>query len=170
MLVSLVIIEAWVARPVVVTSSPRLRATSSLSYSPSVSTVLSSAPSIVSILSKKESAYRYRPTKHGLGRLPPEMKLSASDAMPFSAACPGTVGRSRWTRRVPCLSRLTPLCVSLLFILCFLDVSLAQPDPVKDFCRRFGHQTAVIDRKLYIDGGFMNYNPLSQYPTNYSSM
>jgi hypothetical protein len=27
----------------------------------------------------------------------------------------------------------------------------------------------VIDRKLYIDGGFINYNPLSQYPTNYSS-
>ncbi|KAL1842725.1 hypothetical protein VTJ49DRAFT_4363 [Mycothermus thermophilus] len=42
-------------------------------------------------------------------------------------------------------------------------------DPVKDFCRRFGHQTAVIDRKLYIDGGFINYNPLSQYPANYTN-
>ncbi|KAK1750750.1 autophagy-related protein 3 [Echria macrotheca] len=49
------------------------------------------------------------------------------------------------------------------------DVSVAQLDPVKNFCRRFGHQTAVIDRKLYIDGGFVNYNPLSQYPTNYTN-
>lgn len=47
--------------------------------------------------------------------------------------------------------------------------ALAQLDPVQNFCRRFGHQTAIIDRRLYIDGGFMNYNPLSQYPTNYSS-
>jgi hypothetical protein len=53
--------------------------------------------------------------------------------------------------------------------LVLLDTTSAQLDPVKDFCRRFGHQTAVIDRKLYIDGGFMNFNPLSQYPTNYSS-
>ncbi|PLB51632.1 hypothetical protein P170DRAFT_422622 [Aspergillus steynii IBT 23096] len=42
-------------------------------------------------------------------------------------------------------------------------------DPLKDFCRRFGHQTAVIDRKLYIDGGFVNYNPLDQNPENYTS-
>ncbi|KAK0630774.1 hypothetical protein B0T17DRAFT_590186 [Bombardia bombarda] len=45
----------------------------------------------------------------------------------------------------------------------------AQLDPVRNFCRRFGHQTAVIDRRLYIDGGLLNYNPISQYPTNYSN-
>ncbi|KAE8387033.1 hypothetical protein BDV23DRAFT_186706 [Aspergillus alliaceus] len=43
-----------------------------------------------------------------------------------------------------------------------------QEDLLKNFCRIFGHQTAVIDRKLYIDGGFVNYNPLSQYPRNYT--
>ncbi|KAE8354609.1 hypothetical protein BDV28DRAFT_156106 [Aspergillus coremiiformis] len=46
-------------------------------------------------------------------------------------------------------------------------VTLQQPaDLLKDFCRIFGHQTAVIDRTLYIDGGFVNYNPLSQHPLN----
>ncbi|KAL5920865.1 hypothetical protein ACKVWC_002939 [Pyricularia oryzae] len=34
---------------------------------------------------------------------------------------------------------------------------------------RFGHQTAVIDRKLYIDGGFINWSPMSQYPANKSN-
>jgi hypothetical protein len=43
-------------------------------------------------------------------------------------------------------------------------------DPVNDFCRRFGHQTAVIDRKLYIDGGLIQWNPISQNPLNYTSM
>jgi hypothetical protein len=59
--------------------------------------------------------------------------------------------------------------VSLLLMAAIAEISVAQLDPVKNFCRRFGHQTAVIDRKLYIDGGFVNYNPLSQYPTNYTS-
>ena len=48
------------------------------------------------------------------------------------------------------------------------DVS-AQQDPIRNFCRRFGHQTAVVDRKLFIDGGLINYSPLSQFPANYSS-
>ncbi|KAH8429033.1 uncharacterized protein LDX57_006704 [Aspergillus melleus] len=42
-------------------------------------------------------------------------------------------------------------------------------DPLKDFCRRFGHQTAVIDNKLFIDGGFVNYSPLDQNPENYTN-
>lgn len=45
-----------------------------------------------------------------------------------------------------------------------------QHDPVKDFCRRFGHQTAVVDRKLYIDGGLINWKPLETDPKNYTSM
>ncbi|PBP16800.1 cell wall anchored protein [Diplocarpon rosae] len=47
--------------------------------------------------------------------------------------------------------------------------SLQQKDPLKDFCRRFGHQTAIIDQKLYIDGGLLNWNPIAQNPRNYSN-
>ena len=34
------------------------------------------------------------------------------------------------------------------------------------FCRRFGHRTAVIGNRFYIDGGYINWNPLSQNPLN----
>ncbi|KAB8266455.1 hypothetical protein BDV30DRAFT_245220 [Aspergillus minisclerotigenes] len=54
----------------------------------------------------------------------------------------------------------------LLLFLGLAGLSLQQKDILKDFCRLWGHQTAVIDRKLYIDGGFVNYNPLSEYPDN----
>jgi hypothetical protein len=55
-------------------------------------------------------------------------------------------------------------------VLSFLiGLSFQQKDPLKDFCRRFGHQTAVVDDRLYIDGGFINYRPLEQNPLNYSS-
>ncbi|KAL2881269.1 hypothetical protein SGCOL_003217 [Colletotrichum sp. CLE4] len=47
--------------------------------------------------------------------------------------------------------------------------TLSQNDPVNDFCRRFGHQTAVVDNKLFIDGGLVNWNPLSSFPANYSN-
>lgn len=40
----------------------------------------------------------------------------------------------------------------------------APQDPLKNFCRRYGHQTAVIDRKLYIDGGWVYANPIEQNP------
>lgn len=59
---------------------------------------------------------------------------------------------------------------TLLALSYFTIESAAQAeDPVADFCRRFGHQTTVIDRQLYIDGGIVNWNPLSSNPTNYSS-
>ncbi|KAH7116928.1 cell wall anchored protein [Dendryphion nanum] len=45
----------------------------------------------------------------------------------------------------------------------------AQKHPLKDFCRLFGHQTTVVDRKQYIDGGFTNWSPLSAGSTNYTS-
>ncbi|KAB8201654.1 hypothetical protein BDV34DRAFT_202273 [Aspergillus parasiticus] len=54
----------------------------------------------------------------------------------------------------------------LLLFLGLAGLSLQQKDILKDFCRLWGHQTAVIDRKLYIDGGFVNYNPLTEYPDN----
>lgn len=57
------------------------------------------------------------------------------------------------------------LALALLFRL-----SHQQRDPLKDFCRRFGHQTAVVDRKLYIDGGLLNWNPIESNPLNYTSL
>ncbi len=50
-----------------------------------------------------------------------------------------------------------------------VELLLAQKDPLKDFCRRFGHQTAVIDEKLYIDGGQTDWNPIVQNDQNYTS-
>jgi len=50
-----------------------------------------------------------------------------------------------------------------------VELSWAQKDPLNDFCRRFGHQTAVIDEKLYIDGGQVDWNPIAQNDQNYTS-
>ncbi|KAI9730989.1 MAG: hypothetical protein M1834_005450 [Cirrosporium novae-zelandiae] len=58
-------------------------------------------------------------------------------------------------------------CLSLLLIL--IKTSSQQKDPLRDFCRRFGHQTTVIDRKLYIDGGLLNWNPIDANPLNYTN-
>ncbi|KAF2100652.1 hypothetical protein NA57DRAFT_36448, partial [Rhizodiscina lignyota] len=41
-----------------------------------------------------------------------------------------------------------------------------QHDPLNDFCRRFGQQTAVVDNKLFIQGGLVDWNPLAQYTHN----
>jgi hypothetical protein len=49
-------------------------------------------------------------------------------------------------------------------------LSQAPKDPLQDFCRRFSHQTALINRRLYIDGGYVNANPLSQNPRAVGSM
>ncbi|KAI9706253.1 MAG: hypothetical protein M1820_004828 [Bogoriella megaspora] len=45
-------------------------------------------------------------------------------------------------------------------------LSVASHDPVNDFCRRFGQQTTVVGRQLYIDGGLVNWNPLPSNPDN----
>lgn len=58
----------------------------------------------------------------------------------------------------------------LLLLVVAAGLSRQQNDPVSGFCRRFAHQTAIVDNKLYIDGGFINYNPLEQFPENYTSM
>ena len=58
---------------------------------------------------------------------------------------------------------------TLGIILLLVQASWQQKDPLKDFCRRFGHQTAVIDRKLYIDGGQVNWAPIAQNRYNYTS-
>jgi hypothetical protein len=56
-----------------------------------------------------------------------------------------------------------------LCLLSFISFSLQMKDPLKDFCRIFEHQTALVDRKLYIDGGLVNWAPLSANSLNYSS-
>lgn len=56
-----------------------------------------------------------------------------------------------------------------LIVAGLITTAYAQKDPVGGFCRRFGHQTTVIDRKLYIDGGFINYSPMEIDATNYTS-
>ncbi|KAF2468798.1 uncharacterized protein BDR25DRAFT_264696 [Lindgomyces ingoldianus] len=48
-------------------------------------------------------------------------------------------------------------------------LSQQSKDPLKDFCRKFGHQTAIVDDKLYIDGGIVNWGPLNQNSLNYSN-
>lgn len=59
-----------------------------------------------------------------------------------------------------------PLLTAIIYL---VSGSLQQRDPLQNFCRRFGHQTTVIDNKLYIDGGLIDWNPISTYPQNYSS-
>ena len=60
--------------------------------------------------------------------------------------------------------------LNILVILVLLaESSWAQKDPLHDFCRRFGHQTAVVDQKLYIDGGQVDWNPIAQNDQNYTS-
>ncbi|KAK8115067.1 hypothetical protein PG999_007136 [Apiospora kogelbergensis] len=56
-----------------------------------------------------------------------------------------------------------------LIVAGLITTAYAQKDPVGGFCRRFGHQTTVIDRKLYIDGGFINYSPMEIDATNYTN-
>ncbi|KAJ2897480.1 Kelch repeat-containing protein-like protein 5 [Zalerion maritima] len=63
----------------------------------------------------------------------------------------------------------TRLWLAVTIVLASLVQLTTQRDPIKDFCRRFGHQTAVVDDKLYIDGGLINWNPLKQDRTNYTN-
>ncbi|KAM0334351.1 hypothetical protein ACHAQA_001376 [Verticillium albo-atrum] len=53
-----------------------------------------------------------------------------------------------------------------LLLLLFARLSVQQRDPVNDFCRRFGHQTTVVDNKLFIDGGILNWSPVADNYTN----
>lgn len=55
------------------------------------------------------------------------------------------------------------------FSLVSLSIQQEQKDPLKDFCRLFGHQTAVVDRDLFIDGGISNWAPISADSKNDTS-
>lgn len=50
-----------------------------------------------------------------------------------------------------------------------LPLIRGQGSQIADFCRRFDHRATVLNNKLYVDGGYINYNPLDQNPTNYTS-
>lgn len=64
----------------------------------------------------------------------------------------------------------TTMAKYLGHIFLLVGASLQQKDPLKDFCRRFGSQSAVVDERLYLDGGLTNWNPIAQNPRNSSSL
>ncbi|KIH94418.1 hypothetical protein SPBR_05604 [Sporothrix brasiliensis 5110] len=72
-------------------------------------------------------------------------------------------------RRFASIPRNDGLFVVILGLFFFVANATGQQDPINNFCRRFGHQSAVVDRRLYIDGGLVNWNPISTYPGNYSN-
>ncbi|KAF2127052.1 hypothetical protein P153DRAFT_377359 [Dothidotthia symphoricarpi CBS 119687] len=55
------------------------------------------------------------------------------------------------------------LCLLVAFS---LVARAQQKDPVQDFCRRWGHQTAQIDGRLFIDGGMVDWDPAGLNYTN----
>ncbi|CAG8958496.1 hypothetical protein HYFRA_00009810, partial [Hymenoscyphus fraxineus] len=60
----------------------------------------------------------------------------------------------------------------LCAILLFTQISLQQdpsPESTVGFCRRFAHQSCVIDRRLYIDGGLVNYQTANDDSRNVTS-
>ncbi|KAF1940761.1 hypothetical protein EJ02DRAFT_423610 [Clathrospora elynae] len=54
----------------------------------------------------------------------------------------------------------------LLVVLSFAVISSSQQDPIGGFCRRWGHRTAQIDSRLYIDGGMIGSDPFTSNYTN----
>jgi hypothetical protein len=55
-----------------------------------------------------------------------------------------------------------------LQLLCTLNGVTAK-NPKDNFCRIYGHQTTVINDKLYVDGGLVNFNDLQKAGDNVSS-
>lgn len=49
------------------------------------------------------------------------------------------------------------------------DIGTNAETQMGSFCRRFEHRTTVLNNKLYIDGGFVNANPLEVDGINYTS-
>ncbi|KAF4976207.1 hypothetical protein FZEAL_7099 [Fusarium zealandicum] len=59
--------------------------------------------------------------------------------------------------------------VGLVLLALYVNLAVQQRDPLSNFCRRWGHQSAVVDDKLYIGGGLITYNSGSGTPENYSN-
>lgn len=58
----------------------------------------------------------------------------------------------------------------MLSLLLFLMINrITAATPKDDFCRRFEHQSTVIDDKLYIDGGTVNYKDFPSSHENHDS-
>jgi hypothetical protein len=57
------------------------------------------------------------------------------------------------------LSAICLIACLLLHLLVAAQDLPTDPDfnPLESFCRRFAHQTTTIDRRVYIDGGYVNY-------------
>ncbi|CAH0059684.1 unnamed protein product [Clonostachys solani] len=54
----------------------------------------------------------------------------------------------------------------LLIVILLIDWAVAS-NPKENFCRRYAHQTTVIDDKLYIDGGWVNFDNFPQKQQDY---
>lgn len=85
--------------------------------------------------------------------------MIGSLAWPMSAFVQGLPGQTHVKKGLLALS-----------LLCLPGGSHAAQNPNDYFCRRWGHQTTVIDDKIYIDGGYLYYpslptktNPSKQY-------
>ncbi|KAF2745613.1 hypothetical protein M011DRAFT_405844 [Sporormia fimetaria CBS 119925] len=60
--------------------------------------------------------------------------------------------------------------LAFLIVILFVVSSQEQSnDPIQNFCRRWSHQTATIDGKLYIDGGLVTWDSQTSYPLNYTN-
>lgn len=60
----------------------------------------------------------------------------------------------------------------LVYLLCVAQAQGQDMDQINHFCRRHSHRTTVIDNKLYIDGGYINYDfevPISADTVNYTN-
>ncbi|KAF4970117.1 hypothetical protein FSARC_2786 [Fusarium sarcochroum] len=64
-------------------------------------------------------------------------------------------------------SQLREGLVVLSLLVFYVSLSIQQRDPISNFCRRWGHQSAVVDDKLYIGGGMVTYDGSS--PQNVSN-
>ena len=55
----------------------------------------------------------------------------------------------------------------LLVVLSLVTLSLSQQDdPISGFCRRWGHTTAQVGSRLYIDGGMVGSVPFASNRTS----
>ncbi|KAH6885022.1 hypothetical protein B0T10DRAFT_564422 [Thelonectria olida] len=70
---------------------------------------------------------------------------------------------------LPRTNQTRELLVILVSLACHIGITVQQRDPINNFCRRWGHQTAVVDNKLYVDGGLVTWSPSSKLPKNYTN-
>ncbi|KAG8165730.1 hypothetical protein KVR01_004282 [Diaporthe batatas] len=125
-----------------------------------------SHPTVWTILPCCPVARAREPSQHAI----PKNERSGSTLSTARVSCrrPNSaafLGLSRLSSARMTSSRLLHLAVLALFV----PRSWQQRDPVQNFCRRFGHQSTVVDDKLYLDGGLINWSPISTNSQNYSN-